>query len=203
MTQDEQAPTSLTFGREATRKMLHVATVAIPFLYSRDLSRDAVVAVLAAGTAFAVLVESVRLTSPRARTSFERAFGALLRNRERTRVTGATWLLASCLAAVVLLPRPAAVAALWCVAAGDPAATLAGRGFGALRGAGIASGKTLVGSAACFITSLIGVWKLAHFSGEAASIIALAATIAERLPLSLDDNLRVVTAAGVTAWLLS
>ncbi|HEY4659812.1 MAG TPA: hypothetical protein VIH11_09910, partial [Gemmatimonadaceae bacterium] len=182
---------------------LHLSLVALPVLYSRGVARDVLVLSLGGGVLLALAVESARRASPHIGAGFERAFGTLLRERERAAVTGATWLLAACFAAVLALPREAAVAALWCAAAGDPAATLVGRATAALRGAAAPLTKTPAGSAACFITSLAGTWALAPFPLTAAALIALLATLVERLPLSLDDNLRVPAAAGVTAWLLS
>jgi dolichol kinase len=172
-------------------------------IYARGVSREIIEALLAGALSIAVIIEVARRASPGARHTFLRVFGALLRDRERTALTGATWLLAACLAAVVLLPRDAAVATLWCAAAGDPAATLGGRAISAPCGTQPGARKTLAGSGACLATSLIGTWRLAHFSVGAAAVIAIAVTLAEHATVPLDDNLRIAVAAGAATWLLS
>lgn len=198
---EDRAPLSLP--REAVRKALHLATCAVPVLYSRHLTRDILVAILAGGLLAAVGVEIARRQCRRVAAAFQWSFGALLRDGERAGVTGATWLVTACLAAVVLLPRPAAIAALWCACAGDPAATLVGRAFRGRPGARRAGAKTPAGSAACLLVSVAGTWGLARYPWGVAAIVAMAATIGERVQMRLDDNVRVVAAAGATAWLLS
>ena len=201
--ESEGTGTRLSLGREAVRKALHLSAAVVPVLYSRGMAEAAVVNLLTGAAVVALLVEALRHKVSRVAEMFERAIGSLLRGRERETVTGATWLTLSCLAAVVLLPRPAAAATLWCATAGDPAATLAGRAYFALRSPLARNGKSAVGSAACLLTSVVGVWTLGHFSLGQATVIATAATIAERARGPFDDNLRVSAAAGVTAWLSS
>lgn len=199
----EGAGAALTLALEATRKALHLVTAVVPVLYSRGLPRRTVLIFLVVAASLALLVEASRRLFAPCHMMFERAVGRLLRERERTAITGATWLLVACLATVVLLPRDAAVATLWCATVGDPAATLVGRAYDALRGHGVARGKTTAGSVVCFSVSVAGAWVLARFQLPAAIAIAFAATIVERASLPLDDNVRVAAAAGVTAWLLS
>lgn len=203
MTARANTTAQLPLGRETARKALHLSLAALPVLYARGLSRDVLLLSLGGGAVLALATEMARRVSSRIRAGFERAFGMFLREHEHTAVTGATWLLLSCLIAVLALPRGAAVATLWCATAGDPAATLVGRVFGVRRGAGTSPAKTPAGSAACFLTALGGIWILAPFAPESALVIALLTTLAERLPLPLDDNLRVAATAGATAWLLS
>ena len=168
------------------------------------VSRGAVESALAATSALALLIEGLRRSSDRARTTFERTVGPLLRPRESTGFTGATWLALSGLVAVAVLSRSAAIAALWCATVGDPAATIAGRWIGGgsserLEG----DGKTIAGSIGCLTASFAGVWMIAGYAPPIAFVVAAAAAIAEAWPVQIDDNIRVTAAAGAIAQLLA
>lgn len=201
---------ALTLRNELFRKALHLTAVAIPVAYARGTPRPVLEAVLAFATAFALIIEGVRRASPAAEAAFERVVGPLLRPGERVTLTGATWLLISCFAAVLLFGPHAAIAALWCATAGDPAATIAGRlwtrSFTADRTAAVPAlkaNKTIAGSLACAIVSFGGVRTLAGYAAWPSLVIAIAAAIGETLPGRLDDNVRVAGAAGAVAQLLS
>jgi dolichol kinase len=191
------------FRGELARKALHLLVAILPIAYSRGASRELIVGLFGTGTVVALLMEGARWGSPAFRRVFSRRLGPILKPREHTSTTGATWLWPSCLAAVLLLSREAAVSAVWCATVGDPLAALAGSGYHAWRGSASGTGKTFVGSAACLGASFAGIVGLTHYSIVPAATIALAATVFERLPLTIDDNVRVSAAAGVTAWLLS
>jgi dolichol kinase len=191
------------FRGELARKALHLLVAILPIAYSRGASRELIVGLFGTGTVIALLMEGARWRSPAFRRVFSRWFGPILKLREHASTTGAAWLWPSCLAAVLLLSREAAVSAVWCATVGDPLAALAGSGYHTWRGSASGTGKTFAGSAACFAASFVGIVALTRYSLAAAAIIALAATVFERLPLTVDDNVRVSAAAGVTAWLLS
>jgi dolichol kinase len=150
------APTKhLGLRRELARKALHLTTVVIPVAYDRGASRETVATVLAVASGLALVIEAARRTSMPFGAMFDRRFGALLRQRERTAFTGATWLALSCFGAVLLLSRHAAIAALWCVTVGDPAAAIAGRAWKTAHppASGMDSGKSFIGSLACAAAS--------------------------------------------------
>jgi dolichol kinase len=205
MTGDATPPEQLALRRELARKALHFTTAVIPIAYHLDASRAAVGTLLAVASGMALSIEAARRASAPFGAMFDRRLGALLRPRERTAFTGATWLALSCLAAVLLFSRNAAVAALWCVTVGDPAAAIAGRAWKASRppAPGTGSGKSLIGSLACAGASFVGVWMLADYTATSALIVAFVAAAAEGLPLRLDDNIRVAGAAGAMAQLLA
>lgn len=152
---------------------------------------------LTVALAVAVLVEGARHLSKRARRAFDAIFSPLLRPHEHADLTGATWLAAAMLGALIVFPPPAAVVSLWAVAAGDGAASIVGRLASRRGGAG---GKTIAGSAACAIVTMLGAAWLAAATWPAAAAIGAIAAIAERPSGPLDDNLRVAAAAGLAAW---
>ena len=175
-----------------------------PVAYSLGASRGSLETVLAVTSATALLIEALRRSSAPVGAAFERTFGTLMREREKRGISGATWLALSCLVAVVVLSRSAAIAALWCATVGDPAATLFGRWSTSKAEEDPArGGKTLAGSLACLVASFAGVWMLAGYAPVIALPIAIAATLAESWPVNIDDNIRVVAASGVVAQLLA
>lgn len=198
---DSRNITRAVLAREAARKGIHLTSCAVPALLSIGIAREIVAAVLAALFAIAIVVEVARHRSAAIASRFTRLFAPLLRDRELTHVTGATWMLGALFAAVVFLRRDAAIAATWAVAVGDASAALIGIRFGRRRGA--TSTKTFEGSAACAIVSAIGALLLARMSVGEAATLGIIAALAERAPGSIDDNARIVTLVGGAAWLWS
>jgi dolichol kinase len=198
-------PPPLPLRREFERKALHLLAGVFPVAYALGASRTLLQALLAVTSALALLVEGLRRASPRVGTVVDRAFGSLMRERERRSITGATWLALACLVVVVLFSRSAAIAALWCAAVGDPVAAITGRVWtmGAEVDPGKRRGKTLVGSLACAAASFVGVWMLAGYEPATALVIAAGAAAAEAMPAPIDDNIRVAGAAGAIAQLLT
>jgi dolichol kinase len=198
-----QAPLSLR--HEFVRKGLHLAAAAFPIAYSLGTPRRVLEIALSTAVALALLTETLRRLSPSIGAGFDGIFGTLTRGHEQRSITGATWLALSCLLAVVFLSRGPAIAALWCATVGDPAATIAGRVWSVMRARHSPNSgqKTFAGSLACALVSFAGVWGLAGYPPAIAVVIAAAATAAEALPLRLDDNIRVASAAGIVAQLLA
>jgi phytol kinase len=195
----------LSLRHEFVRKALHLSAAVFPVAYSLGAQRNTLEMFLAIISAFAILTEALRRANATVKAAFERAFGSLIRQHERRSITGATWLAFSCLVAVVVLSRSAAIAALWCAAVGDPVATIAGRVWSTSGAAksGERGGKTVVGSLACAAASFVGVWMLAGYSPAIAAVIAAGAAAAEAMPTRIDDNVRVTSVAGAIAQLLA
>ena len=188
---------------EAIRKLLHLMVSAVPVLYARGLERRVLLPILGVCFAFAVLVEIARQRSPAIEKAFESAVGTLLREHERYSLTGATWLLATGLLALLVFERRPAIAALWCATVGDSAAALVGRSTAYFRAKQLRSGRTLIGSISCAAASFAGVWLLAGYTPISALAVATGAAIAERLAGRLDDNAMVTVTAGALAALLT
>jgi dolichol kinase len=189
---------------ELVRKSLHLLAAAFPVAYALGTPRTLLEAALAVACAIALLIEGWRHMSASFEAAFERVFGALIRPHEKRSITGATWLALSCLVAVAVLSRNAAIAALWCATVGDAAAAI----FGAWAKRSSTdkderAGKTITGSLACAVASFAGVWMLAGYPPVIAVVIAVGAALAESWPASIDDNIRVASAAGAIAQLLA
>jgi dolichol kinase len=186
-------------AREVGRKGLHLTSAVVPALLGLGVERRLLVAALAVLAASALLVELGRRRSRRVAARFDALFAPLLRAHERQRLTGATWLLLSFLAAVAVLPRDVAIAATWAAAGGDAAAASVGSPFGRHRVG--RTGKSLEGSIACALATAIGVLFVAALAPWIALVAAVVAALAERASWPHDDNARIVAIVGAAVWL--
>lgn len=219
----------LSLRREVARKALHLVFVVVPVTYALGFPRRWLVAALGAGALVAVIIELARSRHAPTRERFVRWVGVLLREHEHVRWSGATWMVLSMLGLAALVPRGVAVAGMWAISAGDAAAALVGRALEG-RGAGRvpadgarggaqtmqpadggsmgaeetvrSSGKTMRGSAACFVVTLTGALVLARLSPVESVMAALLATAAERYGEPVDDNVRIAVAValGILLW---
>lgn len=194
--------TGLSVRREVARKALHLLFVIVPVSYAAGLPRIPLVIMLATAAVLALVVEVARAWHPATRERFGRAVGMLLREHEQARWSGATWLVLAMLGLAALAPPDVAIAGMWTVSAGDAAAALVGRALGRRGGPGGGTGKTVRGSAACFVVSLCGALALAHLSLVEGVLAASLATAAERPSGWMDDNARIAiaVAGGILLW---
>jgi dolichol kinase len=195
-------PVRLSLRREVARKALHLVFVVVPVAYAFGLPRGYLVTALGVASAVAVVIELARTWHAPTRERFVRWVGTLLREHEHARWSGATWMVLSMLALAALAPRGVAVAAMWAISAGDAAAALVGRAFERRGGGQRVAGKTIRGSAACFVVTLAGALLLARLSLVESVVAAALATAAERPRGWVDDNVRIaaVVALGILLW---
>lgn len=182
--------------RELYRKSIHVASVGVPLLVWL-LPRGAGVALLAAAVAVALAVELARARVRWARYHFLRRTRTLLRPHERRGLAGATYMAIAYLVALLLFPKPIAVAAMLYNGLGDAAAALVGKRWGRHR---TSWGKSWEGAAAAVVVNLLAGLAVPGVGTTAAVLGAVAAAILEFLPIPLDDNPRVTLGGGGAAW---
>ena len=185
----------LTLGREIARKLLHVASGVIPVLYAAGVDRRLLASLLAGASIVALIIEVARFRLASIGEVFDRTAGRLLRPHERHHWSGATWLLFSFLLVVVLFPRPIAVAAMWAVAVGDASAAIIGRVVGSRRGR--PHRKTLAGSIACALMTILGALVIARLPLGPSIVGGVVAAAAEWPTGPIDDNVRIGLAVGV------
>ncbi|MBW3571101.1 MAG: phosphatidate cytidylyltransferase [Gemmatimonadetes bacterium] len=183
--------------RELARKAIHVASAAVPLLVWL-LPRPAAIALLVPVAAVAVAIDLARHRIRPFRYHFLRHTRTMLRPHERRGLAGATWMAVAYAAAVVLFPRPVAVAAMLFNGLGDAAAALVGKRWGRHR---TRWGKSWEGFGAGLATDLavgVGMWMLAPAAVPLAAAVfaALVAAAVEFAPLPLDDNLSITLAGG-------
>ena len=183
--------------RELARKAIHVSSTAVPLLVWL-LPRPVAIALLVPVAVLALAIDLARHRIRPFRYHFLRHTRTMLRHHERRGLAGATWMALAYAAALVLFPRPVAIAAMLFNGLGDAAAALVGKRWGRRR---TAWGKSWEGFAAGLAVDLaigVGLWMLAPstVSLGAALLGAVVAACIEFAPLPLDDNLRVTLGGG-------
>ena len=193
----------ITLRRVSWRPALHLLSALVPLSYAYGAGRPQLLVLLGSAVTVALVIEVLRRVSVRARAMFERWTGPLLRDYEWDGLTAATWLAVSLFAATALLPRDPAVAAMWCVTAGDPAAALVGTAWRARGHGPSGSGRTVVGSFAMCCVSSVGAIMLAGVSPAGAVTIGVAAAAAERVGGRVNDNVTIMLGAALAALAVS
>jgi dolichol kinase len=183
--------------RELARKAVHVSSTAVPLLVWL-VPRPVAVAVLVSVAVLALAIDLARHRIRPFRYHFLRHTRTMLRTHERHGLAGATWMALAYAAALLLFPKPVAVAAMLFNGLGDAAAALVGKRWGRRR---TAWGKSWEGFAAGLVVDLavgLGMWMLAPAAVPLGGAIvgAVVAAGIEFAPLPLDDNVRVTLAGG-------
>lgn len=183
--------------RELARKAIHVSSTALPLLVWL-VPRPLAIAVLVPVAVLAVVIDVARHRIRPVRYHFLRHTRTMLRPHERRGLAGATWMALAYAAALLVFPKPVAVAAMLFNGLGDASAALVGKRWGRHR---TRWGKSWEGFAAGLVVDLavgLGMWTLAPAAVPLAGAIvgALVAATVEFAPLPLDDNLRVTLAGG-------
>ena len=180
---------------ELIRKSIHILIALVPFLAALDHSYTALF--LMGGILVYAWAEGLRVVgfSPPLISSVTRA---VLREREQGHFAlGPVTLGLGALLALLLFPPRVAAVAVYALAFGDSAATLAGRCLGRIRPAFLA-GKSIEGSLACFaVTALAGFLVLSDW--RTALAVGVASMAAEAFSPKDFDNLLLPLAAGLAA----
>lgn len=178
---------------ELIRKSIHFLIALAPSLAAID--RIFTVMLLGAGALVYAYAESVRLAGGSI-PIISSLTAAAARERDRGRfVLGPITLGLGAMLALLLYPDPAASLAVYALAFGDGFAGLIGKFFGKIRPRFL-MGKSLEGSAACFI-AVFGIAFRMTANARTAFFAALVATMVEALPLEDFDNLALPMSVGL------
>ena len=150
----------------------------------------------------ALAVEGLRLCMPGLNRRLLSHFRFLLKESEERRPTGATYIAVSALVAFLVFDQPVAVAAIFFLAVGDPAAALVGARVSGPR----VFGKSPLGSLAFFgaalaIAGVLAAGGVVSFGVAVVAGAAIAALV-ELLPLGIDDNVAVPLVSGAVMTLM-
>jgi dolichol kinase len=178
------------------RRLWHLIGGSLFPILAFFLSEQTLLIALSAVTFAFIIMESIRLLSPSANKLFSRYFRGMLKEEERWRPTGSSYLLVASLLAFLLFDRDIAIACLLFLAVGDPAAATFGKG---LRSKG-AVGWGWRGSLACFLSCLVvGIVLIlvgVDISPLLIAVGAAAAALVTLLPWPIDDNLIIPLFSG-------
>jgi dolichol kinase len=149
-----------------------------------------------AGVSLLFLGDLLRLRVPALNRAFFRAFRPLASPREAGGIASSTWYLLGCWLAIALFPVDIAIPSILVLALADPLASYVGRRWGKRP---FFSGS-IEGSTVFFSVS---VAVLIPFAGWPVGVlVAGAATLLERFPWRLDDNLTIPLGTGALLWSL-
>lgn len=177
---------------EILRKIVHLATLIIPVGYALTSERTVILFLVPFFMAL-LTVDLLRHFHSGMASLFEKYFfGRVLREEEKASFMGSTYFIFATILTILLFPKSIAIASLFILILSDTAAALVGKGIGKI---GV-FGKTVEGSTAFLITSLLIVWIYPHLGRLSGSLAALGATVIEVLPIKLNDNLSIPLVAG-------
>jgi len=197
---------SPSFLSELRRKAIHLSLFVLPLNllfealpWPRGRGQwTLLLLVLAFG---ALALDVLRLQEQRVKRLFRDFLGGMLREHEELGLLGSTYLLLAALLAVDIFPRPVAAAALGFTVLGDAFAAIVGKACGRRR----VFRKTLEGALGGLGACLVWAAFLAatgHLPWGVLLAGALVASLAELLPIPLDDNLAMTLMAGYAMRLL-
>jgi len=179
-------------GVEIKRKIVHLATLSIPIGYAMLPEKTVVTILLLLFFGF-LIVDLLRHYHSGVAALFKRYFdGTVLREKEKDTLMGSTFFLFSSILVILFFPKSIAIVSLLILILSDTAAALVGRGIGRIR----IFRKTLEGSLAFLVSSLLIVWVYPDLNRLWGSLAALCATLMELLPIQVDDNLTIPLVAG-------
>lgn len=182
----------MTVKSEIIRKSIHLLMLIIP-LSILFLEKRFVLGVLGGLTMFAILVEILRLRWPDFYRVFEKIFGPLLREHERTHLTGSTYLLIGAFLAILLFDKTIALTVLLFVVVSDGLGAFTGRIWGKHL---LTESKTLEGCAVFLLTAGAIVLLTMRDHILVGMIGAVVAFVVDVFVTGLDDNLTIPLGAG-------
>jgi len=197
---------SPSFLSELRRKAIHLSLLVLPLdllfevlPWPRGRGQWTLLLLLLAFGALALDV--LRLQEQRVKRLFRDFLGGMLREHEELGLLGSTYLLLAALLAVDIFPRPVAAAALGFTVLGDAFAAIVGKAWGRTRIFRKSVEGALGGLGACLVWAAF-LAATGYLPWGVVLAGALVASLAELLPIPLDDNLAMTLMAGYAMRLL-
>lgn len=186
-----------SFKHELQRKSIHLGMIIIPaWVYLTPPSWGLLGLIIA--TFATVATDLLRLSDKRLRRFFLGLFRSMIRRHEEEHLLGSTYFMIAALLSVIAFDKMIAISALTFLVLGDAAAAFVGKKYGRPT----YWGKSLQGSTACFVVCL-AIGSLILSNPWVALGGAFAATVAEALPVPMDDNMRVPIFSGLAMQVIA
>jgi len=176
------------------RKFYHfIMGIMCVSLYAFFLDREQALGILGSVGGLFLVLDLVRLKSPRLNALTLKMFGKIMRREELKSISGNSFYILGLFVLVFFFPKPVVLLSALYLAIGDPIAAVVGTHWGKTK---LTSRKSCEGAAANFtatalVTYLFGVGFLQLDTVQAAALALLGggiSTLVELMPLPLDDN---------------
>lgn len=203
-------PTATRRDLQLGRRFFHLVNgVSVATAYALLFTHEQVVHIFGTIACLVYVFDRVRIAYPEAlarHAAWANRF--LVRAEEQVRESAMTPYAIAVLLAILSVPKPAALIAIYTLAIADPAAAVVGITLGRRK---LGPERTLEGSLAFFAATLaIALGVLGSTVDASVPVvlgmgltIALAAAACELLPLRIDDNLTIPLFVGFTVWLVA
>lgn len=190
------------------RKAFHMTggALLLYFLVLRNVDAMVISSVLTGLLTIVLIIELLRKNFPAFNQFTVRFNQHIIRKEEVDGITGIPFYLASCLIAVLIFPFHIAVLSILYLALGDPSSSF----FGVLYGRdSLFENKSLQGTLGGFLVCSLSTAAYLLYSGAADGKVfvfsvmgGLAGSIAEMLPLNIDDNFSIPIVSGCMMWIV-
>ncbi len=198
---------TIDYQSEVLRKAIHLCSLSIPVVYY-FITRELALFILIPLTILSLFLDLGRYYIKPLGDFIYKYLGFLLRRHERDEkrksLNGATYVLISAVAVIILFPKVFVVTGFAVLIIGDIAAALIGRKFGQTQ----FLFKSLEGTLAFFVFSCIVVLFTPKIQGSLTEFIigfvsVGVGAIAENVSVGwADDNLTIPVSIGITMWIL-
>ena len=183
---------------EIARKIMHLSSSVIGFSVL-FFDEEFYVPVLLVASSLVILFDLLRIRYETIRKIFNLFFNVFTRSSENNKITGSSFLFIGASIVTLIFEKEIASAGLLILSFSDSSAAIVGIMFGKTK----LFRKTLEGSTAFFITSLI-VLNLLGFNIFETIIVAFVVTIVELLSsYKLNDNISIPVSTCITIYLTS
>jgi glycerol-3-phosphate acyltransferase PlsY len=183
------------------RRLWHLVGGSFFPVLSIFVSKKILLLTLGSFSAVVFAVELVRLFYPRFNNWIYGCLRPALKEEEKFKLTGTTYLLVAALFVFAFFEKEIAAISLLFLSVGDLVAVVIGEKYGRIR----VFNKSVEGSIACFIScSAIGlIFYIFKFADSIVVIFAgaTAATLIELFPVPVNDNLTIPVASAVMMFL--
>jgi dolichol kinase len=180
-----------SFRNELRRKSVHLSMIIIPvWVYFTPPSWGLLGLIIA--TFATVTTDLLRLSDRRLKRFFLSLFRSVIRRHEEEHLLGSTYFMIAALLSVIAFDKMIAISALTFLVLGDSAAAFVGKKYGKPT----YWGKSIQGSIACFVVCM-AIGSVVLSNPWVALTGAITASVAEALPVPMDDNMRVPIVSGL------
>lgn len=176
---------TLEFKAELKRKLIHISCSVIPIAYYVLLSREQIVVLCGLISLGFIIAEILRFKNDKFKNWFKHVFSNLIRENEKSSLTGATYLFISLTIIFLIFDKKISIPAALILTIADSFAAIVGKAYGRAK----YFNKTVTGSLAFYMTGLVIFVFFLPELGWSILLTVLLLTIIEAVPIPMSDNI--------------